>query len=159
MHLKIITLSMLGVVAVEGSIAQQQPLTVRTAGTGSTDIFIELHLDEEVSLTGFALRLHFDSANLTWDALEYVLGTSLMGHQVLTDDTDFDGDPTTDSYLNVGWSDSSGSWPGSGTSHLLLRAKFLRPSPTQTVLRITTPEMPPGYSLDASSFLIPEDLD
>jgi hypothetical protein len=133
-------------------------LTIRTEGTASGGyVYVELYLDGAAALTGLSLRLHFDASQLTFDAVEQIIQNS-VATQTLADGEDFDGDASTSSYCNFGWSDSSQSWPGSGSSHLLTRVRFISVGTPETTLRITMDEMPPGYAISAPSFDIPDDL-
>lgn len=66
----------------------------------------------DATLAGVAVRVHFNSALLSFVATTN-LAPNLLQSQVPADDTsDYDGDPATDKYVLVGWFDVSGSWPG-----------------------------------------------
>jgi hypothetical protein len=69
--------------------------------------------DNNATLTGLGLRIHYDSSKLTWDSFADVLATGLTGQDsVPSDDTpDFDSDPSTDKYLLVAWSSLQTDWP------------------------------------------------
>jgi hypothetical protein len=120
-------------------------------------VYVELHLDGEASLTGLALRLHFDASQLVFQATE-VIRSSSVGSQTRADVKDLDGDPATGAYQNIGWSRSSGGFPGSGASNLLVRLRFAAVGTPVTTLRLTLIQTPTGYSIDAPSFTIPDDL-
>jgi hypothetical protein len=111
---------------------------------------VELYLSGGAGLTGAGVRLHFDATALAWLGLEDVLDRGLIGHQLKPDETDADGDPATDTYLNVAWADSGKRWPrDDGKRQLLLRALFRRTGARESFLRITSPALPPGRSIDA----------
>jgi len=69
---------------------------------------------EDPALTGLGLRMHFNSAVLSFDALSNVLSTNLVAQQAPQADTpDFDNDPSTDQFVLIAWSDPfGGNWPG-----------------------------------------------
>lgn len=77
-------------------------------------------LDETV--TGLGLRLHFNSSALTWAGFDSVhVGSKLAQDEAPVEDTDdFDGDPSTDKYLQVAWTDFTGQWPGADSLPLRL---------------------------------------
>jgi hypothetical protein len=65
------------------------------------------------NLSGFTLRIHYNSSILTWNSFSDVLPegfTSQDGAPFDDSVVDLDDDPTTDSYLAVIW--SGGNWPG-----------------------------------------------
>ena len=69
--------------------------------------------DDNSSLTGLGLRLHYNSLLLTFDQFSEFLPTdniTLAGP--LNDTQDFDNDLTTDKYLTVAWASLFGNWPG-----------------------------------------------
>lgn len=71
------------------------------------------------TLTGIGIRLHWNSSILTFNNTSNLLATSLMGQGSVEDDLlDFDGDSTTDKFINTGWADISGRWPGTNTATL-----------------------------------------
>jgi hypothetical protein len=121
-------------------------------------LYLEVHLDAQVSLTGLALRLHFDPSQLTFSATEF-LASSSIGSQTRVETIDHDSDPATSAYRALGWSASAGGWPGAGASHLLARLRFAPAGAPATTVRITAVEHPPGYTINAPAFDIPTDLD
>lgn len=81
------------------------------------------------TLTGMGLRIHYDSSKLTWNGFSDVLSNGLSVQDTNPQDdttSDFDGDPTTDKYLQIAWLDFAENWPGAGTGFplLLYRADF-----------------------------------
>ena len=67
------------------------------------------------TLTGLVLRMHYDSSQLTFEGLTDVLQTGLSQQQLQDDTDDWDGDATTDKFMNVLWFDIASGWPGEGT--------------------------------------------
>jgi len=67
--------------------------------------------DDDRTLSGLGVRLHFDSRFMTFDGLSNLLDNNFSQQQVLADTQDFDGDPATDSYVLVSWADLRGQWP------------------------------------------------
>lgn len=82
--------------------------------------------DVNPRLTGFGVRLYYDSTKVSRDAVgtDLGLGTVYNGltdvfagknevNNLAANDTgDLDGDPTTNKYVTIAWGDSSGRWPG-----------------------------------------------
>ncbi|MEZ6061739.1 MAG: hypothetical protein R3C19_15430 [Planctomycetaceae bacterium] len=65
--------------------------------------------------TGLALRMHYDSTQLTFDGLTNTLAAGLDSQQDLPDAGDLDNDPSTDRFVVVLWFDISGTWPAGVT--------------------------------------------
>jgi hypothetical protein len=70
--------------------------------------------DEDSTLTGIGVRIHYDSSKLTWDSFSDVYAFGKIGQDSSPQDDieDYDGDPSTDKYLTVAWLDIGGQWPG-----------------------------------------------
>ena len=86
--------------------------------------------DPDETSTGLGLRMHFDSSELTFDSLTNQLNTSKVGDATVVDDStdNFDGDANTDMFVNLGWFDITGSWPGSSrlyTANFTTKPTFL----------------------------------
>jgi hypothetical protein len=64
------------------------------------------------NLSGLTLRIHYDSSKLTWNSFSGVLATGLVSQDSSpqNDQSNLDGDASTDKYLTVLW--SGGNWPG-----------------------------------------------
>lgn len=63
--------------------------------------------------TGLGVRLHWDSSNLSFAGVSNVFSQDLLqvgSPQV--DGGDFDGDPSTDSFVNISWVSLAEDWPG-----------------------------------------------
>ena len=69
--------------------------------------------DDDSSLTGLGLRVHYNSSLLTFDQFAEVLSTDNIASDGPFNDTeDLDNDPSTDKYLMAAWTSLFGSWPG-----------------------------------------------
>lgn len=65
------------------------------------------------TLMGLGLRLHFNSSVLTFQGLSDVLTSGLIGQDAVPqpDLQNYDGDPSTDVYVQVAWQHLAGAWP------------------------------------------------
>ena len=61
--------------------------------------------------TGIGIRVHYDSSQLSVDAITNVLYRSNVGTQIKQDTADYDDDPLTDKFVTAGWADTSRQWP------------------------------------------------
>jgi hypothetical protein len=82
--------------------------------------------DEDNTLSGLGLRLHYDSSIVTFEQLHNVYATNLVQQQGPRADTsNFDGDAATDKYVLIAWSDPfGGSWPNADLPANLFNASF-----------------------------------
>ena len=89
--------------------------------------------DNDTTLTGLGLRIHYNSQVLTFNGFSYMLPTGFVQQQAPVDDTaDFDNDPTTDKYILVSWADVTGNWPNVALPLTLLTPSFTLVSGTAT---------------------------
>ena len=115
-------------------------------------------LDE--TLTGLGLRIHYDSSKITWTGFSDVFAYGKIGEDSSpSEDTlDYDGNPLTDKYLTVTWSDLSGNWPGDGTTPLdLYVANFMAAATFitgYTIVNFSAGSTAAGYILEAQSATI-----
>ncbi|MEM7349295.1 MAG: hypothetical protein AAF657_00720 [Acidobacteriota bacterium] len=102
-------------------------------------------------LTGLGLRIHWNTSALTLAGLRSVLGSGLVAQGVAEPDSaDFDGNPSTDTFLQVAWADLAGSWPGSATADLLTVDFDVRPGfPGSTLVGFSASSTAAGYTLGA----------
>ncbi|MEX0713607.1 MAG: Ig-like domain-containing protein [Pirellulales bacterium] len=102
----------------------------------SVDAIYSTANPEDETLTGLGLRLHFDSSELTFNNLTDLFTEDIAINPDTIDEEpdteDFDGDPSTDMFIHVAWSDSAGNWPGNGTTPLLLYTANFTTSATFT---------------------------
>ena len=67
--------------------------------------------DENVSLSGMGLKVHYDSSLIS--GIEATpLSTNLLASSDQEDSDDLDGDPSTDRFVNIAWAAFAGGWPG-----------------------------------------------
>ncbi|MDB3926365.1 cadherin repeat domain-containing protein, partial [Porticoccaceae bacterium] len=72
------------------------------------------------STTGLGIRVHFDSSLLTVTDVSGVLTGSIFANNSPTADTDnYDGDASTDVYVDAAWASLFGGWPGSSDVELM----------------------------------------
>ena len=76
--------------------------------------------DNDSSLTGLGLNVHYDSSVLTFTELSAVLATdNISSDGPFNDDEDLDNDASTDKYVSANWASLFGSWPGELPASLL----------------------------------------
>jgi hypothetical protein len=72
------------------------------------------------STTGLGIRVHFDSSLLTVTDVSGVLTGSIFANSSPTADTDnYDGDASTDVFVDAAWASLFGGWPGSSDVELM----------------------------------------
>ena len=126
-----------------------------TAPAGSiTEIGVDYTTsDNDSTLTGLTLRMHFDSTKLTYTELKNLFAAGLTAQQVQDDTQDLDGDVDTDKYVNVLWSDLTGNWPGQAMPLKLLDGCFQiaegLENGTTTMIRFTG-QTAIGYTLQST---------
>lgn len=109
--------------------------------------------DNEENLTGFGLRLHFDSSQLKFVRLD-VLELHLVSEAVQEDSQDYDNDPTTDRFLATGWLDPDGQWPGS-VPIALYNAQFNTAAQfSGTTINYTAASTAVGYDFSGDSVTV-----
>lgn len=103
------------------------------------------------TLTGLGLRVHWNSSQVSFNGLNSVLATGFLAQgTVEADSSDFDGDPTTDQYLQVAWADVAGQWPGSVSATLYTLSLTTTPAYTGTTVRFSASSTAAGYTLSAA---------
>ena len=76
--------------------------------------------DNDSSLTGLGLSVHYDSSVLTFAEFAAVLATdNISSDGPFNDDEDLDNDASTDKYVSANWASLFGSWPGELPASLL----------------------------------------
>ena len=61
--------------------------------------------------TGVGIRVHYDSSQLSVDAITNIFYQSNVGTQINQDTADYDNDPLTDKFVTAGWADTNRQWP------------------------------------------------
>lgn len=82
--------------------------------------------DNDSSLSGLDLRIHFDSQALTWESFHTVHagGKQFESTASQPDIDDHDQDPFTDRFVTIEWDDAAQNWPGVPLPLLLSRLRF-----------------------------------
>jgi hypothetical protein len=76
--------------------------------------------DNDSSLTGLGLSVHYDSSVLTFAEFAAVLAAdNISSDGPFNDDEDLDNDASTDKYVSAAWASLFGSWPGELPASLL----------------------------------------
>ncbi len=74
----------------------------------------------DVNSTGLGIRIHYDSMELTFDSVSYILSKdNIFSAGPHNDEDNFDNDTKTDKYIDAGWSSLFGEWPGAGMNDVL----------------------------------------
>ena len=108
--------------------------------------------DNNQTLTGLGLRIHYDSTKLTWSSFSEVLATAKIGEDStpVEDTADYDNDPSTDKYLTVAWLDVGGNWPNADLPAKLYVVNFTANEGLQegesSVIRFTESSSAAGYT-------------
>ena len=108
--------------------------------------------DNNQTLTGLGLCIHYDSTKLTWSSFSEVLATAKIGEDStpVEDTADYDNDPSTDKYLTVAWLDVGGNWPNADLPAKLYVVNFTANEGLQegesSVIRFTESSSAAGYT-------------
>ena len=131
-------------------------------GSANFDVMYDVS-DADATLTGMGVRVHFDSSVLTFDAITaHLVFGSLFDPDLVTpeaDASDFDGDPGTDSFISLAWTEFGGAWPGTIPESLASLSFTTDPGFTgSTQVNFTASDTAAGYSLDATPVTVFEQL-
>ena len=123
-----------------------------TVGAGQ-DFEVNLNYgvsDEDNSLSGLGLRIHYDSSALDWMGFSDVFPVSKIGQSVSPQDdsTNADNDAGTDKIVMISWAALSGNWPGSGLPLDLGSVNFKAKAGGNTVVNLTA-STAAGYGFQA----------
>lgn len=108
--------------------------------------------DNNNTLMGLGVRIHYNTSELTFDGLSDVNdnGLPVIGEPE-SDDDDFDRDPSTDTFVHVAWIDIAGQWPNESLPKLLYVADFLilesLPDGATSTIRFSSSSTAAGYDL------------
>ena len=132
--------------------------TVSVPAEGDFDLDINYSTsDEDNTLTGLGLRIHYDSSKLIWNSFSDILSTDKIAEDSTPqDDTEnYDGDASTDKYLSIAWTNIGGNWPSIDLPTKLLTANFSVNSGIEwdseddsTHVRFTASSVASGYSFE-----------
>lgn len=131
-------------------------------GTASQIISIPVNYsisNNDTTLSGLGLRLHYNSQFMTFNSLSSLLQTGLVSQQTPVNDTaDLDGFSSTDKYILVAWADLAGNWPNQTLPSLLYVGNFtLADGLTdgeQSVVNFTAASTAAGYTFEAHSVTV-----
>ena len=106
--------------------------------------------------TGIGIRVHFNSAQISVDSIVKPLRSGQVGIQIKQDAADYDNDPSTDYYVNAGWADINGAWPGSEgqPTELLHLLATTAADFSGTQLNITIASTDVNYAASGASLLL-----
>jgi subtilisin-like proprotein convertase family protein/protocatechuate 3,4-dioxygenase beta subunit len=142
-------------------ISTPQTVIPRTAGaTLSFPINYSTNTGDN-TLSGLGVRIHFNSAVLTYTGLSGVLATNLSQQQLALPEAApaDDGDPATNSYVLISWADyANGSWPNAALPVQLFTANFLvvagATAGTSTPVNFTAAATAPDYGFSSPSITV-----
>ena len=88
---------------------------------GSVDVVIEYNVsDNDATLSGLGVSVHYDSSSLTFTGFADVLAAdNISSDGPFNDDQDLDGNPATDKYVSGAWASLFSNWPGALPIELL----------------------------------------
>ena len=108
--------------------------------------------DSNIDLLGLGLRVHFNSARLSWVQNTFVDEQDLVGVSTPTADVeDFDNSPETDMFIQFAWASISGNWPGQLPAALAHIEFSTLDSFTGATINFSASETSPGYGFQATS--------
>ena len=109
--------------------------------------------NQDNTLTGIGLRLHYDSTNLSYQGSSNLLQTSLFGDVTDNEDNqDFDKDPSTNRYLQFQYVDFDGNWPNQSLPVKLGDFAFNTSANLQkTKVNVTAVDVASGYTMEAGA--------
>ena len=133
-----------------------QAVTTRPGGTLRFGVHYSSS-NQDNTLTGLGLRLHFDSSTLDLSDLNEVLEAGFISQQAQDDLLDLDGDPATDTYVHLLWADPAGQWPNRTLPATLFTASVVGLDLEEAPTRLNFSSGDTGgfdWTLDAASVLI-----
>ena len=115
--------------------------------------------DNDNTLAGLGLRIHYDSHFMTFNSLGSVLPNGLVSQQTPADDlADYDGDPNTDKYVLVAWADTGGNWPNVAIPMQLLVANFTLAgglaNGSQSMVQFSASSTAPSYGFESQPITV-----
>jgi hypothetical protein len=87
---------------------------------GTQETLVISYNADDATTTGLGIRIHFDSTKLSVASLENVFSSdNIFANAEPSADTDnYDGDSSTDSYVDLAWASLFGNWPGENSIDL-----------------------------------------
>jgi hypothetical protein len=110
------------------------------------------------SLSRFGLRMHYNSSLLEFVDFTDLFRMGLVYQATDPDSTNADGDPTTDTYVMLVWSDGEGGWPSTELPTQLFKANFKLAADavdgTETVVRFSGQTTANGYNFQSNPITV-----
>ena len=144
-----------------------QKISVSNQPTGLLGENVEIDIAYNTSndnnqLSGLGLRIHFDSAVLTFNSLSDVLQQDIIvnGEGPENDVEDFDNNPQTDSYITFGWASLFSNWPNMELPSHLLKVTFGVSNSTDlntvtsTEINFTGISTAAGYQFESEDYVL-----
>jgi hypothetical protein len=112
------------------------------------------------SLPGLGLRVHFDSSVLSFTGATALIDKDLMfaGSDALFDVDDYDNNLDTDSYVDFAWASIGGDWPSEILPTALIDMSFdvaIETIKQVTPIGFSYSSLPSGYRLIAEEYSLP----
>jgi hypothetical protein len=140
-------------------------VTLDPGGSFTVTVAYDTANPADDTLTGFGLRLHFDSSKLSFNGLTQAFQTNLLAadSSPSNDNGNFDSDGATDRFVNVAWEDLNGQWPGAGTTPVTLyQASFTASGTGVGNVRFSSSGTAVGYTFASTPVVVtiqPADVD
>ncbi|QTA83104.1 fibronectin type III domain-containing protein [Desulfonema limicola] len=121
-----------------------------SAPSGSVYVNVQYNCTDN-SVTGLGIRVHFNSARLTYNGYDSFLSSgSLSDPQVQNDTENHDADISTDKFILLGYQDMNGNWPGQSLPAILARLKFTASGTGGSELRVSRVTNAAGFGFTGS---------
>jgi hypothetical protein len=121
---------------------------------GTQETVVISYNAEDSTTTGLGIRVHFDSSVIDVDDIsDTLLNNKIVLGAFGTDDSDHDGDVSTDQYISFAWASMSSSWPGSeGPVDLATIVFDINENATGTsAINFTSTSTAAGFSFDGQT--------
>lgn len=103
------------------------------------------------TVTTLGIRIHFDSAKLTYYGYDsYFSAFGIANPQLQEDTENKDNDSSTDKLLLLGWQDINGNWPGQTLPLTLARLNFTAAATGSTTVNVTNVTGAAGFGFAGS---------
>ena len=110
------------VINIPAAAASTQQVYVSSSTTsedGTQETVVISYNSDSAATTGLGLDIHFDSSKVSASDITALVGTDLLVNgSIKSDDSDLDGDASTDQIVSFGWASLFGNWPGSESADL-----------------------------------------
>ena len=116
--------------------------------------------DNDNTLTGLGLRVHFNQANLLFVNTTNTLLTGFItaNSTPIADSNDFDNNPNTSHYIGIAWSSAGGNWPNQTLPSKLFDINFLPSNNftvgSSTIINFSVSSLASGYEFKQQPSLL-----